>query len=463
MMGFPPLPSRRSAVVALLTLLILALLPAAASANNYLVEVNGQIPSDLAARVAAAGGTLERIHPEIGYAYAVSNAPDFAANLAAEQGIREVTQDVVLQWTPTTEDFGAIEGPAGQGIGFDPTDASFYPCQWNMRNIEADGAWALGEFGDPNVKVAVLDSGIDPTHQDLAGKVDLVQSASFLSTGSSPCNSVLGLPDEETYYDFRYHGTFVANQITTNGIGTAAVAPAANVVAVKVLNCNGSGSFGDIIAGILYAGSLPDVSVLNMSLGVPGGIPKNLSGAGPLVAALNKAVNYAESQGKLVVSASGNDGLDMDHSGNVIFVPAESGSGISIYATAWDDSLASYSNYGVSGTWVGAPGGDGIDPPPLAGCTVNPASQGGIIGACSSFSVFFGCGGGTFYLVGGTGTSFASPIAAGVAALIDGQAGGALNGHQLATALANSADDLGKPGVDIFFSHGRVNARKAVE
>lgn len=462
MTGLLPLPHRRGAVIALL-LATLVLLPTVASASSFLVDFNGQVPADLADRVAAAGGTLERVHPEIGYAYAISDAPDFAATLAADQAIHEVTQDVVLPWAPMPDTFGAVDAPAGQGIGFDPTDATFYPCQWNMHNIEAAGAWALGEFGDPNVKVAVLDTGIDPDHQDLVGKVDLGQSASFLSTGSSPCNAVLGLPDEETILDFRFHGTFVANQITTNGLGTAAVAPAANVVAVKVLNCVGSGSFGDIIAGILYAGSLPDVAVINMSLGVPGGIPKNLTGAGSLVAALNKAVNYAESQGKLVVSASGNDGLDMDHSKNVIFVPAESGSGIAIYATAWDDSLASYSNYGVSGTWVGAPGGASIDPPPLPGCTVNPASQGGVIGACSSYSIFFGCGGGTFYLVGGSGTSFATPIAAGVAALIDGKAGGALNGHQLATALANSADDLGKPGTDIFFSHGRVNARKAVE
>ncbi len=462
MMGPMALPLRRGTTLAALVTTLL-LLPAAASAAGFLVQVNGQLPSDLADRVAAAGGTLERVYPEIGYAYAVSDAPDFAATLAADQSIRSTTQDLVLQWTPQSDGFAALDGPAGQGIGFDPTDASFYPCQWNMRNIEAEGAWALGQFGDPNVKVAVLDTGIDPTHQDLAGKVDLAQSASFLSAGSSPCNAILGLPDEETIYDFRFHGTFVANQITTNGIGTAAVAPASNIVAVKVLNCNGSGSFGDIIAGILYAASLPDVAVINMSLGVPGGVPKNLTGAGSLIAALNKAVNYAESQGKLVVSASGNDGLDMDHSGNAAFVPAESGSGIAIYATAWDDSLASYSNYGVSGTWVGAPGGAGIDPPPLAGCTVSPTSQGGVIGACSSFSVFFGCAGGTFYLVGGSGTSFATPIAAGVAALIDGKAGGALNGHQLATALAHSADDLGTPGTDLYFSHGRVNARKAVE
>lgn len=446
------------ALVAVLTLLA----PAAALADNYLIEVNGQIPTDLEARVSAAGGTLLRTHPEIGYAYASSDNLDFASLLAADRTVRAVDRDVVLQWTPQPAEMALTQGVVGAGPAVDPTTAFFYPCQWNMRNIEADGAWAQGEFGNPSVKVAVLDSGIDPTHGDTVGKIDLANSVSVLSPGSSLCNAVLGLPDEETYLDFRFHGTFVATQIVSNSAGIAAVAPDTQVVAVKVLNCLGSGSFGDIIAGILYSADLPDVSVINMSLGVPDGIPKNLAGAGPLLAAMTESINYAESQGKLVVSASGNEGLDMDHSGNAVFLPAEAGSGIAAFATAWDDTLASYSNYGVSGTWVGAPGGDGPDPdPPLPGCVVSPGSQGLVLGACSQYSIFFACGP-TSYLVGG-GTSFASPIVAGVAALIDGQAGGALNGHQLATELANTADDLGAPGVDIFYSHGRVNARKAVE
>jgi len=457
------MPTRFSSRIIPILIAVLALLaPTAALADTYLIEVNGQIGADLDARVTAAGGTLLRTHPEIGYAYATSASPDFAALLGADQTIKSVDRDIVLQWTPEPTEMATAQGVTEAGPVVDPTTAFFYPCQWNMRNIEADGAWALGEFGDPNVKVAVLDSGIDPTHSDTVGKVDLANSTSFLSPGSSPCNTALGLPDEETYLDFRFHGTFVATQIVSNSAGIAAVAPDSRIVAVKVLNCTGSGSFGDIIAGILYSANLPDVSIINMSLGVPGGIPKNLPGAGPLLAAMNKTINYAESQGKLVVSASGNEGLDMDHSGNSVFLPAEAGSGISVYATGWDDTLAGYSNYGVSGTWVGAPGGDGPDPdPPLPGCAVNPGNQGLVLGACSQFSVFIGCGPNS-YLVG-AGTSFASPIVAGVAALIDGQAGGALNGHQLATALANSADDLGKPGVDIFYSHGRVNARKAVE
>lgn len=449
---------RRTLSATLALLALATLLPASAWSAGFLVQLQGQIPADLGAQVSAAGGTLVRTLPEIGYAVATSDDPAFATRLGAQPGVLAVTRDVTLRWTPDPATLGApVEAAEPATPAVDPTTAAFFACQWNMRNIDAPGAWALGAFGDPDVKVAVLDTGVDPTHNDLVGRVDTAESTSALTPGSSPCGAV----DEGTFLDFGFHGTFVSSNITSNGLGIAAVAPDTRVVAVKVLNCAGSGRFSDIISGLLYAASLPDVDVINMSLGVPGGIPKDLPGAGPLVGALNQTVNFVESRGKLVVSASGNDGLDMDHSGDVVFVPAESGSGIAVYATAWNDALASYSNFGVSGTWVGAPGGDGPDPdPPLPGCVVAPSRQGLVFGACSTFASF-GCGPNSYLI--GAGTSFATPIVSGVAALIDGQAGGGLNGQQLKARLAESADDLGAIGVDLFFSHGRVNARKAVE
>jgi subtilisin family serine protease len=235
-------------------------------------------------------------------------------------------------------------------------------------------------------------------------------------------------------------------------------------VGVKVLNCLGEGSFGDIIAGILYAAGLSQVHVINISLGPLDGIPKNAPGAGRLIAALNKAVNHAGSRGKLVVSASGNAGVNMDKDRNTAWVPAQSGSGISIWAGDIDSNLASYSNFGRSGTWVGAGGGDftpGSPQIPLPGCAL-PDSHDGIASVCSTFSIFFGCGP-TNVLFGGSGTSFSAPAVAGVAALLDGKHGGALSGGQLRTILSRTADDIGKKGVDAIFSHGRVNAGNAVK
>jgi hypothetical protein len=198
--------------------------------------------------------------------------------------------------------------------------------------------------------VTILDSGIDPDHIDLVGKVDLTNSATFVT--SSPC----GAADTASFVDRRWHGTFVASQITINNVGIAGVAPLTTVVGVKVFRCDGTGSFADIIAGILYAASLEDVDIINLSLGA--WLLKNTPGGGALVSALNAAVNFANSQGKLVVSAAGNDAHNLDRDKSGTSVPAQSGAAISIYATDLSDDLASYSNFGRSGTWVGAPGGD---------------------------------------------------------------------------------------------------------
>ena len=440
-------------VLCLIATLVLAL-PAGAAASNFLIRVQGSIPADLGTQVAAAGGTLLRVYPEIGYASAASADPDFAKNLRKSTAVQAVDPDLRVQWIPSPEGLQTLQGPeAASHTTINPAAATFYNCQWNLQQIDAPAAWAQDQFGAPGVKVAVLDTGVDPFHNDLAGKIDMAASASMLFPGSSPC----GAFDEGTIFDLNFHGSFVSGIIAANGIGMAGVAPLTTIVGVKVLDCGGTGSFGEIISGIIYAANRPDVEVINMSL--TAGFSKNLHGAGPLVAAMNKAVNYAESRGKLVISASGNNGFDMDHDGNIAWVPATSGSGIGIYATNSVDGLAAYSNHGVSGTWLGAPGGDFPNTaPPLPGCGLADALEGFVLSVCSSFV----CGGPNFYLVS-DGTSFSSPTVAGVAALVDAKHGGALNGGQLKTILKDSADDLGKPGSDNLFSHGRVNAGNAVD
>lgn len=439
--------------------LALASAPALAAdaqpARSFLIQLNGASTAQLSSAVSAAGGTLVRVTPEIGYATATSDDPGFAAKLARSAGVQSVDRDLLVQWVPATPDAHAqIPGRPGAAVStLSPADAFFYACQWNLARIDAPGAWAKGAFGS-GAKVAVLDTGVDPFHVDLAGKIDTAHSISALTSGSSPCGAV----DDGTPYDFNFHGSFVSGMITSNNLAIAGVAPAAEVVGVKVLNCTGSGSFADVIAGIVYAANLPDVDVINMSL--TAAFAKSVTGGGPLVAALNRAVNYAGAQGKLVVSAAGNSAVDMDKDANVTWVPAQSGSGLGIYATDINDRLASYSNHGVSGTWVGAPGGDFPNnaAAPLPGCALNPSLQGLVISVCSSFV----CGADDLYLVG-DGTSFASPMVAGVAALVDGQHSGALNAAQLKTILSQSADDLGRTGTDNLFSHGRVNASHAVD
>ena len=141
-----------------------------------------------------------------------------------------------------------------------------------------------------------------------------------------------------------------------------------------MLRASGSGSFLWVLQGIEYA-SGPDVhaDVINMSLGATfdrinrGGANGDNGGAGPLMAALSRAINHATQNGTLVVSAAGNEAVNLN--GRLVSIPAQSGNGMAVSATApigWAtplgqtgfDFLASYSNIGHSVVNVAAPGGD---------------------------------------------------------------------------------------------------------
>jgi len=217
-----------------------------------------------------------------------------------------------------------------------------------------------------------------------------------------------------------------------NGIGTQGVAPDAELVAIKVLKDSGSGSFASVIAGIEYAsGPVVHADVINMSLGATfDRINAGGGGDGPLIAALNRAVNHAEARGTLVVSAAGNNGVDLN--GRLFAIPAQSGNGMAVSATgpigfglfgfnppAVFDRLASYSNFGQSVVNVAAPGGDSVFTPTSSVCHVGPLTT-----ACFLFDFVLSPGGkqGTsnrYFFA--TGTSMATPHVSGLAALIVGQ------------------------------------------
>ena len=443
--------SRRSVLLTLGALVIaLALAGPAQAAHNYLIEANGNLPANLGAMVTSHGGTLQKTMPELGLAVATAANPNFEA-MAAESGILSVTEDTVVQWVPSPSQLAQdiVTVTAGGPATPNPSGAFFYNCQWSLNQIQAPGAWAAGQFGSPHFKVAVLDTGVDPSHIDLNGKIDTAHSTSLLTPGSSPC----GAPDETSFVDFHFHGTFVSSLITSNNLGIAGAAPKAQVVGVKVLNCAGSGTFGDVIAGLHYAAHLDDVSVINMSLGAV--IPNNAADA-PLIRAISKAVAFADRHGKLVVAAAGNNALHLVKNGALIELPGQTPEAIAITATSITQTLASYSNFGEV-TWVAAPGGDLPNPaPPLPGCPrVRPAIQSLIIGACAPAL----CGGTNFYVLG-AGTSFASPLVAAVAELVGSSRGSDdLSPDRVKHILGKTADHIGSDDV---FNKGRVNARRAV-
>lgn len=333
---------------------ILTLLPVVASAADYVLTASNWGKKQNAA-VAAAGGTILWSHKKAGIASVSSENPDFLALVSGDRAIKSAAEDMVIQWQDTKfTDLGHI----------DPTTEAFWALQWNMTAISAPEAWAVDCTG-AGVRVAIIDGGIDPTHPDLAPNMDTSCSASF----------VPGL-DYNTDVGTFWHGMHVAGIVgaANNGEGVIGVAPEVEMISVKALHA-GSGSFAWVIGAILYSsdpaafsrGDCAKADIINMSLGAI--FNKRLPGGGPLVAAMNKAVNFAGSKGTLVVSAAGNDGIDLGQAQDLTAVPAESGSGLAISATGPQDwagvfgppgdttAPAPYSNYGEGTVFVAAPGG----------------------------------------------------------------------------------------------------------
>jgi len=380
--------------------------------------------------------------------------------------------DQMVQWVNPNEqvvDAGEATASSDVGAASIGDDETFFNASWLPKSIHAPEAWDLGARGT-GVRVAVLDGGLNNLHIDLDGSVDVARSASFVS----------GFLFNEDVPGFS-HATHVAGIVAAqdDAVGTVGIAPGATIIGVKVLH-DGSGSFGGVIQGIVYAATPisqggAGANIINMSLGA--GFDRQGRDAAHLANALSKATSYARQQGVTVIASAGNDAVDIDHTNNLIFVPAQSVGVISVAATgplgfavgypngATNFSRpASYTNFGQSAISFGAPGGD-FALPGNAPCSIPRIPVGTITTACWVFDMVISPGsipgtGGYFFAAG---TSMAAPAAAGVAALIIEKNGGSMKPSQVEAALRSSADDLGKPGNDDFYGAGFVNALRAVQ
>lgn len=446
---------KRVAILALLLVLVLGVgaVGAQNASRSYLILSNGNsLPNNLAAQVAAAGGSVTRVMPEVGIAVAESANPNFANQV---RGVRSVIPNVSFNWVP-----GETVGEAVTDAGNPPNsgdDDRFFNLQWGHDAVNAPEAWNAGQRGQGAV-VAVLDGGFDLDHPDLAPQI--LSAISF----------VPGQPAQYMLPDTFSHGSHTAGTIAAadNGFGTIGVAPAAKLVLVKVLGDAGSGDFDWVIAGILYAANRGDVDIISMSLGAV--IAKNgdpLEGytardAAELRVAMSRATTYAYQHGITIFASEGNDSIDKDHTGPIVTLPADSAHVISISATApvgWGvdptvflDNPSSYTNYGRSAVDFAAPGGDFlyyfVSPSQL--CTVS-----GIQRLCYVFDYVFSTGNNGWYW--SAGTSMAAPHAAGVAAIIVGENGGSMNPAQLEAEMRRRVDHIDGNGNSPYYGAGRVS------
>lgn len=291
--------------------------------------------------------------------------------------------------------------------------------------------------------IAVVDSGVDLTHQDLAGQ--LVPGATFVGCASSCGNGDWKGPDG-VGQPADAHGTHVsgiAAAATGNGIGIAGVARDAKVMPIKVLE-DGSGSFEDIASGIRYAAD-NGADVINMSLGATQGLQALVITG--VITDVQEAINYAVSKGVAVIAAAGNDSVP------VCNTPGFDDGVMCVVSTDKREARSAFSSGPIRPDLnaVAAPGGSLL---PICGEDIVSSVPAGTSGSAT-------CGYGNNYDEY-AGTSMATPHVAGVAALLAAQ-GRSVQG--IYDALTSTARTPGANARGVFtpaYGYGIVDAAAAV-
>ncbi|MBW8042491.1 MAG: S8 family serine peptidase [Planctomycetes bacterium] len=332
-------------------------------------------------------------------------------------------------------------------------DDPLFPLQWPLDNtgqdypasgrynlppgtpdsdIDVPQAWDI-HTGSSEVIVAVADTGVDYNHRDLQANI-------WINSGEIPDN---GVDDDGNQYiddiygydfinndsdpiDDNGHGTHVSGTIAAggnNGLDIAGVCWNAKIMALKFLNSNGEGFTSDAATAIYYAAEI-GADVISNSWGGP--YPSQT---------LQEAIDYAHSQGVIMVAAAGNGNTDSAH------YPAFYENMIAVAATDSDDKRAPFSNYG-NYVDIAAPGVDVLS----------------LRAAQTSIGTIY-----DDYTTIASGTSMACPHVAGIIALIISNYPDAYT-HVITARLFETTDDISteNPGFDGLLGTGRVNAYKAV-
>jgi subtilisin family serine protease len=424
-------------------------------APGYVIQFKGsKLPKNAKAIIEECGGSTTSMLPDLAIMAAMPNGDPaaFEQALANSDAIKEFDHDYMVELPDTpvmlaTEELLELEN----GPGF--TDPYYWFYQWHLwHTIDASpwGAWSI-TTGSPDVSVAVLDTGIDYLHPDLAPNYDFALEKSFV-------------PYEDTM-DYEGHGSWCGGLVAAavNDDPTTAkcigIGPNLNLVNLKVMDATGSGWFSWIFEAVYYAVA-NDVDVISMSLGgyLPRGVDRSF------LSICNNVFTYAERNGILCIGSAGNQYWDMDwvHA-YYVHVPSQCSGVIDVIGTNIYDDLAYDpgiwgSNYGSSLHGIAAPGGDWAPTEPeWYESIIPPAYWNPVFGYCFSTTTTYS---GYMYMWAG-GTSMAAPHVAGVAGLIL-SVNPNLTPAQVQGFLFHYATDIGPPGYDEYFNFGLLNAYNSV-
>ena len=524
--------------------------PAPWEAGDYLVFYAQGGQAGAASAIRAAGGTTGAVDAKLGYVVARGSGAGFAERVGASPSVVGVTGDRMIGAAtalaargatalPAVAPAAVAQAPASAGassaLGGDPLSGR----QWDMRMIGATpgGSYAK-QRGSKKVLVGIIDTGVDGKHPDIAPNFNRGLSRNFvIDRPKDPKGKTLDGPCEHkgckdpADVDDDGHGTHVASTIGSplNGIGVAGVAPNVSLVNIRAGTDSGFFFLKPVLDALTYAGDA-GIDVVNMSFFVDpwtfncahnsaDSKAEQLQQAG-IITGVQRALDYARKRGVTLITALGNGSTDLGNpaadkespgyplgtersrtiDNSCLNVPAESRGVISVSAVGPSKRKAWYSDYGTEQTDLAAPGGDPSDAGTslkgtareiLAAVPTAVLRKQKLIDAAgkpTGSSVVRDCHGGTCgYYQYLSGTSMASPHAAGVAAILisrfgrPGRGGLALSPSRVQELLYDTATPTGCPssGSTVytvseethvcagsrskngFYGHGIVNALRA--
>jgi len=456
---------------------------------SYLVLYNKSGPDAAAERaITKAGGRIVKVNAKIGYAYVTSRNARFRTDVAATGAVDGAAAERVVGRAPQlrrpasreiehlTKEAKGLQAKPGLADAPTAKASTATPIapeplanlQWDMRMIGATptGSYALNQGMD--VRVGIIDTGIDGSHPDIAPNFSRALSRNFVTDMpdvDGPCEVASCIDPVDV--DDDGHGTHVASTIGSpiNSLGVAGVAPKATLVNIRAGQDSGYFFLRATLDALTYAGDI-GVDVVNMSyytdpwlfncVDNPADSPEEQAQQRVIRRATQRALNYALYRDVLPVSALGNESTDLNSptedatspdyppgtektrtiDNSCITVPTEQRGVVGVSSLGPSKRKAYYSNYGTEQADVSAPGGDAYDSPDNA---LNPANEvlaaypkrlaelNGQLnpdGTPNSPFVVRDCQGTVCaYYQYAQGTSMASPHAAGVAALVVGHLG----------------------------------------